>query len=139
MKKLFLAIFAITLLLSPSSANAGLLDFLDTGGDGALRDDPLGLNYGEYTGLDDTDPRITVARLINTALSLLGIIAVSLIIYAGFMWMTAGGNEEKTKTARQILIAAVIGLIIILSAYTITRFTMESLYSATQGNVYGTP
>jgi hypothetical protein len=38
------------------------------------------------------------------------------------MWMTSGGNEERVKKAKQILIAAIIGLVIILSAYAITNF-----------------
>jgi len=43
-------------------------------------------------------------------------------VYAGLMWMTAGGNEDRIKKARQILIAAIIGLVIVLSAYAITQF-----------------
>lgn len=91
----------------------------------------LGLEYGGYTGLGNQDVRFTVARIISAALGLLGMIAVVIIIYAGFKWMTAGGNEENAAGARKILYAAVIGLVIILSAYTITRFVMENLFKAT--------
>jgi hypothetical protein len=55
----------------------------------------------------------------------------------GFEWMTAGGNEEKTTEARKRIIAGVIGLAIILSAYAIAQFVLRSLSAATgtgQGN-----
>ena len=95
--------------------------------------DLLGTEYGEFTGLGNRDIRSSVAEIIRVALSLLGIIALLIILYAGFMWMTAGGNEEKIGTARQTLWAAVIGLAIILSAYAITNFVFRSLYQATTG------
>ncbi len=102
----------------------------------AEQKDPLGLNYGNQTGLGNYDVRITVARIINVVLGLLGTIALVIIIYAGFLWMTAGGSEDKSEKARGILFAAVIGLAIILSAYAITRFVVENLYEATTGNTY---
>jgi len=104
----------------------------------AQPDDPLGLTYGQYTKLGDDDIRLTVAEIIRVALGLLGITALVLIIYAGFKWMTAGGNEEGIESARKILFAAVIGLAIILSAYAITNFVVKSLYQATTSQPYGT-
>lgn len=99
--------------------------------------DPLGLSCAGETGLTATDPRLVVGRIINVALGLLGTIAVALIIFAGFRWMTAGGNEDGVKQAQQILFAAVIGLVIILSAYAISNFVLKQLYGATQGVQYG--
>ncbi len=96
----------------------------------------LGLEYGAATGLGDQDVRYMVAQIISVALGLLGIVAVVLVIYAGFKWMTAGGNEENASSARKILFSAVIGLVIILAAYSITRFVMVNLFQATTGNVY---
>ena len=96
----------------------------------------LGLDYGAATGLGSQDIRFTIARIISVALGLLGIIAVVLVLYAGFKWMTAAGNEENAASARKILMSAVIGLIIILSAYSLTRFIMTNLFQATTGYVY---
>jgi hypothetical protein len=50
-----------------------------------------------------------------------------LIIYAGFLWMTSGGNEKHTEQAKNILTSAIIGLIIVLSAYAITAFIGRQL------------
>ena len=92
----------------------------------------LGLEYGAATGLGETDPRIVAANIINIALGLLGIISVVIIIFAGFKWMTSMGNDEAVSGAKKMLVAAVIGLVIILSAYIIANFVVTNLYQATQ-------
>lgn len=123
--KTYLAAWAVTLALGASLAGGFVL---------AQANGPdLGLEYGEQTGLGKGDVRTTVARIITVSLGLLGIVAVSLIVYAGFLWMTAGGNEEQVNTARSILTTSVIGLAIILSAYSITQFVVRSLSQATAG------
>jgi len=78
-------------------------------------------------GLPKTDIRVIAARIIQIALSLLGIITVVLIMYGGFIWMTAGGNDEQIGRAKKILVNATIGLAIILSAYAITLFIFRML------------
>jgi len=72
--------------------------------------------------LTKTDPRLLVGRIIQIALSFLGVIGISLIMYAGFLWMTSGGEEEKISSAKKILINSVIGLVIILSSWAIATF-----------------
>lgn len=78
-------------------------------------------------GDNPRDIRITVVRLINVVLSLLGAVFIVLTIFGGFQYMTSGGNEEKTKKAVDILKAAIIGLIIILFAWSITRYSIVVL------------
>lgn len=73
----------------------------------------------------------TVVRLINVALSLLGIIAVVIVLIGGFKWMTAGGNEDKVAEARKLIFAGIVGMAIILSAWAIARFVLSNLASAT--------
>lgn len=68
-----------------------------------------------------------VGLFIKTLLGLLGIIFLVLIIYAGFLWGTAGGEEGRIQKARGIIIAAIIGLIITLSAYAITLLVLEGV------------
>lgn len=86
---------------------------------------------GGTVKLADTDPRIIAARIINVLLGLLGIIMVSIILYAGFQWMTSGGDAAKVEEAKLRIRNAVIGLIIILSAYALTAFIVRSLTEAT--------
>ena len=82
-------------------------------------------------GLGNEDPRTLVASIINIALGFLGIIAVVIILLGGFKWMTAGGNEEKTTEARSLIISGVIGLVIILMAWGIAKFVIDTLYEQT--------
>ncbi|HEX9664390.1 MAG TPA: hypothetical protein VGA49_01060, partial [Patescibacteria group bacterium] len=69
----------------------------------------------------------TTGRIIGVFLGFLGVIALVLVLYAGFLWMTAGGNEEKVTKARKLMTSAVIGLIIILISGFITVFIMSKL------------
>ena len=82
-------------------------------------------------GLGTQDVRVTIARIINVFMGLLGIVAVVIILYGGFLWMTAAGNEDRVEKAKKLIVAGIIGLAIILSAYAIARFVVNSLVSAT--------
>jgi len=68
-----------------------------------------------------------VAVVIQAFLGFLGIIFVVLMIYGGYLWMTSRGNEEQVNKAKDTIRRAVIGLIIILSAYAITYTVFNSL------------
>lgn len=81
----------------------------------------------EPLGLPATDIRLIVANIIRAALALMGIVLLVITIYGGYLWMTSGGNEDQIGKAKKILINAVIGLIIILSAYAIVAFVMRIL------------
>lgn len=68
-----------------------------------------------------------IARVIFIALSILAIVFIILIIIAGYQWMTAGGNDEQISKAKKNISNAVIGLVIILSAYAVTWFIFTYL------------
>lgn len=68
-----------------------------------------------------------LGKILGSVLGFTGTIFFVLVIVAGLMWMTSAGNEERVKRAKQILIAAVIGLIIVMSAYAITSFIGTNL------------
>jgi cbb3-type cytochrome oxidase subunit 3 len=68
-----------------------------------------------------------VGQIVGAILSFIGVILLILVIYAGILWMTAAGNEKKTEQAKDILVSAIIGLIIVLSAYAITAFIGRQL------------
>lgn len=72
-----------------------------------------------------------VLSVIGVALSVLGVIFLALIIYAGFNYMTAGGDEGKVETAKHTIVRAVIGLVIILVSYAIVQFVIPNLLCAT--------
>jgi hypothetical protein len=68
-----------------------------------------------------------VALLVRAALGLLAIIFLILMIFAGFSWMTAAGDEAKVKKASGTIKTAIIGLLIVLAAYAITYFLFSVL------------
>lgn len=69
----------------------------------------------------------TIVRIINIFLGLLGLIAISLLIYAGYIWMTAQGSEEKVSKAKKIIVNAVIGLVVILFSFIIVRVVITTV------------
>lgn len=68
-----------------------------------------------------------ISLVINTFLSLLGVIFLVIIIYAGFLWMTAGGNDEQVGKAKKWLTNSIIGVAIIIAAYAISYFVLNAL------------
>lgn len=100
-------------------------------GGGLIDQNALGTQYAGQIGLGGADIRTTIASIIRTAMGLLGIVAVVIILIGGFTWMTAGGNDDKVGEAKKWIIAGVIGLAIILSAYALSSFVINNLISAT--------
>ncbi len=76
-------------------------------------------------------PEEVVGSVIRGVLGLVGIIAFAFFVYAGILWLTSGGEEGKISAAKNILSAAVIGLIIIFTAYALTSFVIDALVKAT--------
>src|SRR3989338_1313164 len=54
-----------------------------------------------YEPVEEMGLQLFVVRIINFFLSLLGTILIVLIFYAGFLWMTAAGNEEQVEKAQK--------------------------------------
>lgn len=125
-KKIFLiccVIFALASLLTPLFSQAAPSDALEK----------LKSVGGEAYGVGAEEPRSLpeiIGGIIQTALSILGIVAALLIIYAGYVWMTARGKEERVTKAKETLEAAIIGLVIIMAAYAITYFVVDRLMQA---------
>ncbi len=96
--------------------------------------DSYGLDKtAEASGLDKAAPKevtTIIGNIIGNALSLTSVIFFILMIYGGFRWMLARGNDEDSKKALDTIIAAIIGIIIILASYAITNFVFNSLGSA---------
>ncbi|MFH1255261.1 MAG: IPT/TIG domain-containing protein [bacterium] len=90
----------------------------------------VGLEPAAGIGLANSDPRIIAANIIRMILGFLGIAAVCLIIYAGWLYMTAEGEEEKVEKAKKILIGASIGMAICLASFAIASFVLNRLMDA---------
>lgn len=95
----------------------------------ALAQPDFGQEYAENTNLGNSDLRDILVRFVQIFFSFLAIIAVVMIIYGGFLWMTSAGNEEKISKAKKTLVNAIIGLILILSAFAIVQFVLNEIGS----------
>jgi len=80
-----------------------------------------------------TDLFVIIGRIINIALGFIGIILLVLLMYAGYLWMTSGGEATKVDQAKLMIRNAIIGLIIIVSAFAITSFILQQLTGAIGG------
>jgi len=86
----------------------------------------------ESSGFDGSSTIGSImATVIKAFLGLLGIIFIFLMVLAGYHWMTAAGDEQKVTKAKDTIRTAIIGLIIIVAAYSITYFVFQALGSAT--------
>ena len=94
-------------------------------------EDLLSDDFSDATGLGQSDLRTTIGNLIRVALGFLGVVAVCIVLYGGFKWMTAGGNDDKVGEAKRLMISGLIGLAIIMSAFAIASFVISSVITAT--------
>lgn len=103
--------------------------------------DPYGLeasrNASQYKDSKQTLPEIA-GSLIGVAFSVIGIVFLGLALYAGYKWMTAQGNEKDVTKARDTLINASIGIVLMVAAYAITNFLFTDVISTLTGNAPAT-
>lgn len=118
----FFVMIAAAFFVSANHAFAGSAENMLFGGQSG--------NFQAATGLGTLDIRIVIARIIRYALGFLGVIAVSIIIYGGWLYMTSQGDQGQIDRAKQYIINAVIGLVIILSSFGIASFVLNSLLKA---------
>jgi len=78
----------------------------------------------------DKDLTQVIGKFINALLTFLGIIFLLLMIYGGYVWMLSRGNEKETEKAKNIIRNALIGLLVVVGAYSITFFVSYSLYDS---------
>ena len=67
-----------------------------------------------------------VNMLINVFASVMGFLAIGMIIYGGFMLLTAQGDPARIKRGKDVVLYSVIGLILVMLAYAIVNFVMNS-------------
>ena len=68
-----------------------------------------------------------VGTIIQYVMAFIGVVLAVIIVYAGYLWLTAGGNEEQVTKAKTLLKNAVIGLAIVFTAAIISAFILDAL------------
>jgi len=92
--------------------------------------DKVGLDCAAEENFTNADVSVFVGNIIRAVLSILGVMVLIYMVYGGYLWMMSGGNDQMVKKAKDILINATIGLIIVIAAYAITAFVVGGIYSA---------
>ena len=114
MKKLFRFLITAAIIALPGIAYAA-----DSASTVALKN-PLG---------DITDIRLIIARVISAALSLVGSFALLMFVYGGVFWLTSRGETKAIQKGKDTITWAVLGLVIIFSAYVIVNTIISGLTS----------
>lgn len=113
MKKIFLTFILISSLFFANfclALNAPKEDILEG----------IANNTGYATNITDTSLSETIGGYIKVILGMVGVVFFVLTFYAGFLWMTASGDDSKIEKAKGIFSASIIGLAIIIFSYSIT-------------------
>ena len=90
----------------------------------------LGLSYASGMGLTSFDIRTVIASIIRDFLGLMGLYLVVQIMWGGFLMMTHGGKEDKKAEASATIKNAIIGMIIIMTASSSTKFVIDAVVKA---------
>ena len=85
----------------------------------------------DAAGTTDTTFAANLGIVVQAALSFVGIIFLILMVYAGYLWMTARGESDQVDKAKKIIIQSIIGLAITVGAYSITAFVVPTLLERT--------
>ncbi len=73
----------------------------------------------------------TIKKIVNIFSAIIGIVAVIMIIYGGFKYISSGGDSGNVTAAKNTIIYAVIGLIIVAMAQFIVQFVLGRLVPQT--------
>ena len=96
--------------------------------------DPISGVFNQQNLLANQDAQavliLRTVAIIKIFLEFLAILFVILILYGGYLWLTAAGNEQRVEEAKHVIQRAIIGVIIILGAVAITNFILNEITSA---------
>lgn len=129
-----LVVIIVVIVLVPAIVQGADKDIFGRSTDGLQNAVDQAYGGDKTVELTATGPGAFAGRLIsviNYLLSFIGIIFFCLLIYAGYLWMMARGNEEEIKKAQKIIREAVVGIIVILVARIITEFLLTQFGTVT--------
>ena len=125
-------LFGVWFFSLPVKAEYGVDDYsVDTMKQLSATAGEQGANYGLAR-----DPRAMVAQVVKIIMGLMGILFTAYTVYAGFLILASGGNEEKITKGKKVIFYAVLGTIISFSAYGLALFA-ERYLAGNAGGVSG--
>ncbi len=124
----FVFVLGLGLAVPATSNAAGINDKVCSGINTVLDGTgTVGSSSDCTTAANSNDNKIakTVSTLINLFSLAVGAVSVVMIIFGGFKYMTSGGSDDKTKDAKNTILYALVGLVIVLLAQTIVKFVFS--------------
>lgn len=79
------------------------------------------------TGITEGNLDNQAATVVKGILVAMALVFFGLMVYSGIVWMTARGEEDRITKARETIIAAVIGLVVVVSAYAVTNLLVDKV------------
>lgn len=116
-KQILILIFLVAILVLPYFV------FAETTGSALQKLKSVG-SGGGYAAATEYSFSGILGTVVSAALSLLGVIFIILMLYAGYNWMTASGDEQKIEKAKDTIWRAIIGIIIVVGSYAIWDFIL---------------
>ena len=83
-----------------------------------------------YSSADETSAASIAGSIVSIFFSILGIIFIALMLYAGYNWMIAAGDNTKVEKAKDTIKRAIIGIIILASSYAIWLIIRGFLFAS---------
>lgn len=90
-------------------------------------------DVGDFESAGQTILGGVFAKVLSLLIGFLGVIATILVIYAGYLWMTAGGDDSQIEKAKSIIKQVVIGFIVLSLSYAIVSFVFSQVQKAAPG------
>ncbi|MFB6225850.1 MAG: pilin [Candidatus Paceibacteria bacterium] len=126
---LLILLFLLTFLIYPADVVAQNQNSSGQDGTHGLQTSAKAAGLNKYP----SDVNTIAGNVIGWGLSLVGVVFFVLVVYGGILWMTARGNEDQVQRGRNTIIAASIGVVIVLASYAITNFVLQSLQGGQGG------
>ena len=129
MRKLFAAFGAFVLLGMPSMVFA--LTTIDASTTGLSTTGSNAFGTTLTSGQNASISYFVGSKIIQPIFGLVGLAFFCLAVYAGVLWMTAMGEPKKVDKAKDILVSATVGLVIIVASYVLTNAILSGVTSGT--------
>lgn len=144
-KKLFYCFIVILLLgifVFAFSANIAFAadPIIDAAPTGEINCDKTSTTYNpnnaEYCGDYELNDMVgKIIRVSEIILGLVGSLALLFFIYGGVMFLISSGSQERVTQAKQIIVGAVIGIVIVFTSYMIINFVAGALGITVEGGI----
>ena len=80
----------------------------------------------------ETNVYVVVGDIVKAVLSIIGVLLMIYLFTGGVMWMTSAGSSEKIKKAREMIVNAILGLVIVILSYAVATFIIKKAAGITE-------